>query len=286
MRPLKWAHAHSTAGQAGPSADRASQAPADGRVVRHGRRTLRPGPAPLPRRPGGADRRRRAPGPTSSTSAAAPASPPGSSRRPAARCSGSSPTRGWPTSRGAPGSSVEVATFEAWEPAGRMFDAVVAAPGLALGGPGRGRGQGGAGAAARRPAGGVLERVPAAARRRGRLRRGLPPGGARLAVRPPEQMTRPWTRYQRLYAKVADGIRRGGRVRRPGAVADSTGSSPTPGTSGWTRCPPTARFTRLPPDKLAEMLEGVGAAIDAMGGGFHDASTRRWRSPRHEADAA
>lgn len=32
--------------------------------------------------------------------------------------------------------------------------------------------------------------------------------------------------------------------------------------------PTLGAFTRLPSDKLAEVLEGVGAAIDAMGGSF------------------
>jgi hypothetical protein len=32
--------------------------------------------------------------------------------------------------------------------------------------------------------------------------------------------------------------------------------------------PTHGHLTRLPPDKLTEVLDGVGAAIDAMGGGF------------------
>jgi len=32
--------------------------------------------------------------------------------------------------------------------------------------------------------------------------------------------------------------------------------------------PTSGALTRLPPDKLAEVLEGTGAAIDAMGGSF------------------
>ncbi len=32
--------------------------------------------------------------------------------------------------------------------------------------------------------------------------------------------------------------------------------------------PTHGALTQLPPDKLAEVLEGVGAAIDAMGGSF------------------
>jgi SAM-dependent methyltransferase len=51
------------------------------------------------------------------------------------------------------GVGVEVAAFEAWEPAGRAFDAVIAGQAWHWGGPGRGSGQGGAGAAARRAAG-------------------------------------------------------------------------------------------------------------------------------------
>ena len=32
--------------------------------------------------------------------------------------------------------------------------------------------------------------------------------------------------------------------------------------------PTSGAFTRLPPDKLADLLDGAGAAIDAVGSGF------------------
>ncbi|WP_327417292.1 hypothetical protein [Streptomyces sp. NBC_01233] len=32
--------------------------------------------------------------------------------------------------------------------------------------------------------------------------------------------------------------------------------------------PTLGAFTRLPPDAMAEVLDGAGTAIDAMGGGF------------------
>jgi SAM-dependent methyltransferase len=57
------------------------------------------------------------------------------------------------------GLDVEVAKFEDWAPGDRTFDAVIA--GLALGGPGRGCAEGRRRAASRRPARGLLERVPA-----------------------------------------------------------------------------------------------------------------------------
>ena len=245
-----------------------------------GRRTLRPGPAPLPRRPGGADRRRQPRAATSSTSAAAPASRPGSSRRPAARCSASSPTRGWPSSPGGRGLEVEVATFEAWDPAGRTFDAVVAGQAWHWVDP-----VAGAAKAARvlRPGGRLAvfwNVVPAPARAwreafAAVYRRVLPdsPFSRRIGD------GRPWTCTRRCSPRPPTGSGRRARSASRSS-GGSTGSGPTPATSGWTSCPPPAALTQLPPDQLAEVLAGIGAAIDAIGRRLHDGLHRDGRHCR------
>lgn len=77
------------------------------------------------------------------------------------------------------GVEVDVATFEAWDPVGRAFDAVVAGQAWHWIDP-----VAGAAKAAQvlrpagRPAGGVLERVPASARGGGSRLRGVPAGDA------------------------------------------------------------------------------------------------------------
>lgn len=63
------------------------------------------------------------------------------------------------------GIDVEVTKFEAWDPAGREFDAVIAGQAWHWVDPAAGGGQSWAGTAPRRAARRVLERVPASARR-------------------------------------------------------------------------------------------------------------------------
>ena len=137
---------------------------------------------------------------------------------------------------------------------------------LALGGPGRRSGQGSAGAAARRPAG-LSATCFIPARGGGSLRQGLPAGGARLAVQPPGWRGRPWTRTRRCSPRSPTGSGRwaASATRSSG---DSTGSSPTPGTRGWIRCPPTVPSPSSRRTSWRRCWTGVGAAIDAMGGSF------------------
>ena len=73
-----------------------------------------------------ADRRRRAPAPTSLDVGCGTGIAARQFQAAGCRCSASSPTRGWPTCARRRGLEVEVAAFEAWDPAGRAFDAVVA----------------------------------------------------------------------------------------------------------------------------------------------------------------
>lgn len=165
------------------------------------------------------------------------------------------------------GVEVEVATFEAWAPAGREFDAVVAGQAWHW-----------------------IDPVAGAARAAQVLRPGgrlaafwnvfqLPPDVAQalaavyLQVMPDspfslQAMTKQAEDgYQVLFTKAADGIREVGEFSDPEQWRFDWEWSYT--RDAWLDQMPTlGAFTRLPSDKLAEVLEGVGAAIDAMGGSF------------------
>ncbi|MEU7280727.1 class I SAM-dependent methyltransferase [Streptomyces sp. NPDC045431] len=165
------------------------------------------------------------------------------------------------------GTEVEVATFEVWDPAGRKFDAVVAGQAWHWIDP-----VAGAAKAARvlRP-GGLLAPFWNAFR--------LPPD---LAEAVSEVCRRalpdaPFDHhamaqgsldaYEAVFAKAADGIREAGGFSEPEQWRFDWEWSYT--RDAWLDQMPTlGAFTRLPPDKLAEVLEGVGAAVDARGGGF------------------
>jgi SAM-dependent methyltransferase len=164
------------------------------------------------------------------------------------------------------GVEVEVATFEAWDPAGRAFDAVVAGQAWHW-----------------------VDPVAGAAKAAEVLR----PGG-RLApfwhvFQPPPEVADAFAvvyqqvvsdspfnlqatkqtldTYQVLFAKAADGIRKVGGFSDPQQWRFDWQRSYT--RDAWLDQMPTqGPLTRLPSDKLAEVLEGVGAAIDAMGGSF------------------
>lgn len=166
------------------------------------------------------------------------------------------------------GLDVEVATFEAWDPAGRHFDAVVAGTAWHW-----------------------VDPVAGAAK----AARALRPGG-RLApfwhvFQPPAQVTEAFVAayrrvapdspfdldriqtasaldiYQVGFTKVADGIRAAGGFGEPEQWRFDWERSYT--REEWLdQLPTQGTLTGLPPDKLAEVVEGVGAAIDAMGGSF------------------
>lgn len=164
------------------------------------------------------------------------------------------------------GVEVEVATFEAWDPAGRAFDAVVSGQTWHW-----------------------IDAVAGAAKAAEVLR----PGG-RLAVfwnvgQPPPDVAEAFSAiyrrvmpgspaanmwaipaldgYSVLFTRAADGIREVGGF-----------GEPEQWRSGWEwsyaredwldQLPTHGAHTRLPPAQLEELLVGVGAAIDAMGGGF------------------
>jgi hypothetical protein len=71
--------------------------------------------------------------------------------------------------------------------------------------------------------------------------------------------------YQTFLVKAADGIREAGGFDEPEQWRYDWEFTYT--RDAWLDVVPTqGAFTRLPPDKLAEILTAVGAAIDARGG--------------------
>ncbi|MFB9834246.1 SAM-dependent methyltransferase, partial [Actinoallomurus acaciae] len=73
--------------------------------------------------------------------------------------------------------------------------------------------------------------------------------------------------YQTMFATAADGIRRAGGFGEPEQWRFDWEQSYT--RDEWLdHLPTTGALTRLPPDRLAEVLDHVGAAIDEIGGGF------------------
>lgn len=162
------------------------------------------------------------------------------------------------------GVEVEVATFEAWDPAGRTFDAVIAGQAWHWVDP-------------------VVGTAKAA--------RVLRPGG-RLAVfwnafqMPPDLADAFAAVYRRvlpdspihqrgagpdgyavLCGKAADEIRRAGAFGEPEQWRFDWDRSYT--REEWLDQVPTSGLhTRLPPATLRQVLTGLGAAIDAVGGRF------------------
>ncbi|MER5646348.1 class I SAM-dependent methyltransferase [Streptosporangium sp. NPDC002524] len=164
------------------------------------------------------------------------------------------------------GIEVEVATFEDWDPAGREFDAVVAGTAWHWVDP-----VAGAAKAARvlRPGGRlaafwhVFQLPPGVAEAFAEVYRRVVPDspfvfqGAGNALEG----------YQALFTRAADGIREVGGFGEPEQWRFDWECSYT--RESWLdQLPTSGALTRLPPDRLAEVLEGAGEAIDAMGGGF------------------
>lgn len=73
--------------------------------------------------------------------------------------------------------------------------------------------------------------------------------------------------YQVLFTKAADGIREAGGFDDPKRWRFDWERSYT--REAWLdQLPTTGALTRLPKGLLAEVLEGAGAAVDAIGGSF------------------
>jgi SAM-dependent methyltransferase len=166
------------------------------------------------------------------------------------------------------GVEVEVATFETWDAAGREFDMVVAGTAWHWVDPVAGAVRA---AQVLRPGGRiapfhhVFETPPEI---RGALaqayRRAVPDSPFDFS----SQATRPaLDLYQALFAKIADGIRESGGFSEPEQWRFDWERSYT--REEWLdQLPTLGALTQLAPGTLAEVLEGTGAAIDAIGGSF------------------
>jgi SAM-dependent methyltransferase len=164
---------------------------------------------------------------------------------------------------GRTGVEAEVATFEAWDPAGRDFDAVVAGQAWHWVDPVAGAAKA---AQVLRPGGRLavfwnVAQIPPEA------------GEAFAAVHRrvlPDSPFNAWARpaldsYSAMFANASGGMRQAGGF-----------GDPEQWRFDWEQCytrdemldqlPTTGTLTQLPPDPLARLLAGFGAAIDAMGG--------------------
>jgi SAM-dependent methyltransferase len=169
------------------------------------------------------------------------------------------------------GVAVEVATFETWAAAGRTFDTVVAGTAWHWVDPVAGTAKA---AEVLRPGGllapfwHVFQPPPAVTDAFAAVyRRVAPDSPVNLAA------TRSMLdAYQAQFAKVADGIRDAGGFGEPEQWRYDWAHTYT--RDEWLdQLPTTGALTTLPPDKLTEVLAGVGAAIDALGGSFTMAYT-------------
>ncbi|MGH3846405.1 MAG: class I SAM-dependent methyltransferase [Pseudonocardiaceae bacterium] len=169
------------------------------------------------------------------------------------------------------GLEVEVATFEAWNPEGREFDVVISGTAWhwvhPVAGPAKA-------AQVLRPGGRLaafghaFQLPPDLAQASATVYQRVMPDSPLIV----QATTRALDVYQRGYAKIAAGIAEAGGF-----------STPERWRFDWEKCytrdewldqmPTLGSLTQLPPEKLAEALEDVGAAIDAAGGRFTMAYT-------------
>lgn len=164
------------------------------------------------------------------------------------------------------GLAVEVAAFEAWDPAGREFDAVVAGQTWHWVDP-----VAGAAKAARtlRP-GGLLAVFWNAGQPSPELAESFAEVYRR--VMPDSLAARQWTTpavdgYSALCTRAADGIREVGAFGAPEQWRFDWERAYT--RDEWLdQLPTTGGHTRLPPAELEEVLAGIGAAVDSVGGRF------------------
>jgi SAM-dependent methyltransferase len=163
------------------------------------------------------------------------------------------------------GVQVDVATFEAWDPAGREFDAVIAAQAWHWVDPLAGAAKA---ALVLRPGGRLASFWNAYQ---------TPPDLGEAFVEVYRQVEpglpfNPWTRpaldaYLIMCGKAADGIRQAGAFGEPEQW--NFGWDHTYTRDQWLEQVPTfGGHNQIPPAKLRELLAGIGAAIDARGGSF------------------
>ncbi|MEE6262579.1 class I SAM-dependent methyltransferase [Plantactinospora sonchi] len=164
------------------------------------------------------------------------------------------------------GVEVEVATFEDWDPAGRVFDAVVAGQAWHWVNPVAGATKA---AQVLRP-GGLLAVFAHVFEPPSRVADAFAAVYRQVVPDAPfnVQSTRNGVDlYQTMFAKFADGIREVGAFGEPEQWRFDWEQSYT--RDEWLDLlPTTGGLTQLPPDKLTQVLEEVGATIDKMGGGF------------------
>lgn len=168
---------------------------------------------------------------------------------------------GFARARGLP---VEVATFEAWDPRDRRFDTVIAAQSWHWVDPVTGTAKA---AQVLRPAGrlaifGHVYEPPAEVAEpfAAAYRRVVP--DSPFANQPAR---RPLDMYQAMYVKFAGKIRETGQFHEPEQWRFDWEQSYT--RDQWLALlPTTGGLTRLRPDQLADILNEVGTAVDALGG--------------------
>jgi SAM-dependent methyltransferase len=163
------------------------------------------------------------------------------------------------------GIDVEVAAFEAWDPAGREFDAVVSGQTWHWIDPVAGAAKA---AGVLRPGGrlavfwNVFEPAPEVAEAFAAVYRRIVPDSL---------SARPWMGrsigYSALCARAADGIQEAGGFRDTGQWRFEWERSYT--RDEWLdQLPTSGDASQFPPDKLEEVMAGVGDAIDGIGGSF------------------
>lgn len=162
------------------------------------------------------------------------------------------------------GQAVEIATFEEWNPAGRTFDLVIAGQAWHWVDPLLGAAKA---AEVLRPGGRVALFWNAAAFP-AELADGFSAVYRRVLPEFPFFQTGATTgtaSYAPLSDKAAGGLRQSGAFTEPEQWQFDWGRSCT--TAEWLDAVPTfSGHGRLPPDKLDDLLAGIGAVIDAAGG--------------------
>ncbi|MFI9403519.1 class I SAM-dependent methyltransferase [Nocardia sp. NPDC052316] len=164
------------------------------------------------------------------------------------------------------GTEVEVATFEAWDPAGRTFDTVVSGQAWHWVDPVAGAAKA---AEALRPGGrlalfwNVSQPPPDLGETFAEVYRRAVPDSPFFRMPP----TSPAAMYAAMCDKAADGIRRSGAFSEPQRWQFDWEQRYT--REEWLDfSATTSATTRLPQPVLDEVLAGLGAAVDAVGGSF------------------
>ncbi|MBP2707426.1 class I SAM-dependent methyltransferase [Microbispora sp. RL4-1S] len=164
------------------------------------------------------------------------------------------------------GIEVEVATFEAWDAAGRTFDAVVAGTSWHWVDPVAGAAKA---AQVLRP-GGLLAAFWHVAQPPAEVADALVTAYQRAVPDSPFDLgaaASPLDAYQAMMDKAAGGMREAGGFGGPEQWRFDWEHTYT--RDAWLDQMPTlGSLTRVPADRQAEVLDAVGAAVDAMGGAF------------------